>query len=169
MSFKTKTEQNLHDAFAGESMANRKYLYFAKVARELGAPEVAELFERTAKEETAHAFMHLDLIYPKAELTVERLLALAVEGETYETQQMYPAFQRQALEEENQAAAAEFHEQAKESAEHAERFRTLLHHAGRRFGALTRVEAAHAARYQRALDQRGGEPQPERQHVTAER
>jgi rubrerythrin len=151
----TQTEKNLHDAFAGESMANRKYLYFAKLARELGDEKVAELFERTAKEETAHAFMHLDLLYPKEGLTVERLLELAVEGELYESNQMYPSFERTARAEGEAAAAAEFVEQASESREHAARFQSMLEKARRRFGALTKVEAAHAARYQRLLAQRG--------------
>jgi len=78
------TIQNLEAAFAGESMANRKYLYFARRCRELGAVDVAEVFEATAAQETAHAFGHLELLYPSTALTVERMLELAVEGETHE-------------------------------------------------------------------------------------
>ncbi len=145
---KSKTDQNLHEAFAGESMANRKYLYFARMARKFGAEEVAKVFEETAHQETGHAFAHLDLIYPEKEMTVEKLLELAIEGELYETNQMYPEFQRVAEEEGNLAAVAEFKEQAAESKEHAE----IFSQAAKRFKALGRVEAYHAARYQKALD-----------------
>jgi len=145
----TKTAENLHSAFAGESMANRKYLYFAKVARKLGNEEVAKLFEETAHQETGHAFAHLDLMYPDAELTVEKLLEIAIEGELYETNHMYPEFEKTAIAEGNQEAAAEFVEQAAESREHAETFKQ----AAKRFHALCMVEKYHADRYQKALDQ----------------
>jgi len=145
---KSKTEQNLNAAFAGESMANRKYLYFARIARKLGSEEVAALFEETAHQETGHAFAHLDLIYPEAEMTVEKLLELAIEGELYETNQMYPEFERIAWEEGNEAAVLEFREQGIESREHANTFEQ----AAKRFKALARVEAFHAKRYQKALD-----------------
>lgn len=146
--FENKTEENLHAAFAGESMANRKYLYFAKVARKLGNEEIAQLFEETAHQETGHAFAHLELLYPPSELTVEKILELAIEGELYETNQMYPEFERVALKEGNQAAVSEFREQAAESREHAE----IFEKAARRFKALTLVEKYHANRYQKALD-----------------
>ncbi len=144
----TRTSKNLEAAFAGESMANRKYLYFAKVARELGNEEIATLFETIAHHETGHAFAHLDLIYPKSEMTVERLLELAIEGELYETNHMYPEFERIALEEGDAAAVAEFQEQAQESAEHADIFKK----AAKRFRSLGTVEKHHAAQYQEALD-----------------
>jgi rubrerythrin len=144
----SKTEQNLHSAFAGESMANRKYLYFAKVARKLGNEEIAKLFEETAHQETGHAFSHLELLYPSSELTVERLLELAIEGELYETNEMYPEFERIALEEGRPDAVAEFKEQGAESREHAD----IFEQAAKRFKALKRVEKFHADRYQKALD-----------------
>lgn len=144
----TETEKNLESAFAGESMANRKYLFFAKIARELGNEEIATLFENTAHQETAHAFAHLELMYPKKALTVERLLEIAIEGELYETNQMYPEFEATARREGNLDAISEFQEQAQESAEHAAMFQM----AAKRFKALTGVEAHHAARYQKALD-----------------
>ncbi len=144
----TKTEQNLQAAFAGESMANRKYLYFAKVARRLGNDEVAKLFEETAHQETGHAFAHLELLYPSTEMTVERLLELAIEGELYETNQMYPEFERIAVEEGDNAAVEEFREQGAESREHAD----IFIQAARRFKALALVERYHANRYQKALD-----------------
>src|SRR6516225_3305360 len=105
---KSKTEQNLHEAFAGESMANRKYLYFAKQARRLGNEEIARLFESIAEQETAHAFSHLELIYPANSLTVRKLLELARDGELYETNQMYPEFERIAIQESQPEAAREF-------------------------------------------------------------
>jgi rubrerythrin len=146
--FKNKTEENLHSAFAGESMANRKYLYFAKVARKLGNEEIAKLFEETAHQETGHAFAHLELMYPPSELTVEKILELAIEGELYETNQMYPEFERIANEEGRADAVAEFKEQAEESREHAE----IFTQAAKRFKALTLVEKYHANRYQKALE-----------------
>lgn len=70
----SQTIQNLEAAFAGESMANRKYLYFAKQCRKLGADDIAEVFEKTAEQETAHAFGHLQLLFPEDTLTVEKML-----------------------------------------------------------------------------------------------
>ena len=146
------TIQNLEAAFAGESMANRKYLYFARKAREVGAVDVAEVFEATAEQETAHAFGHLELLYPSSELTVERMLEMAVEGETYEYTEMYPKFRHLAMEEGNTAAVKEMDEQIEESREHAEMFQAVLEKAAKRFAALAKVEERHAGRYQAVLD-----------------
>jgi rubrerythrin len=146
------TLQNLQAAFAGESMANRKYLYFAKRARELGAVDVAELFEKTAEQETAHALGHLKLLFPPATLTVERMLELAIEGETHEYTEMYPKFRHLALREGNEAAVREMDEQIEESREHAEQFQAVLEKAAKRFAALAKVEQRHAGHYQAALD-----------------
>ncbi|MCC7527189.1 MAG: rubrerythrin family protein [Candidatus Melainabacteria bacterium] len=143
----TQTEKNLESAFAGESMANRKYLYFAKIARNLGAEEVAALFEETAHQETGHAFAHLELLYPSQDMTVEKILDLAIEGELYETNQMYPEFERIAVEEGVQSAVGEFQEQARESQEHAD----IFIKAAKRFKALGLVERFHADRYIKAL------------------
>ncbi len=145
---KTQTDKNLEAAFAGESMANRKYLYFAKQARKLGNEKIAELFENTAHQETAHAFSHLELIYPVKDLTIETLLEIAIEGELYETNHMYPEFERTAIAEGKLAAAAEFIEQAKESREHA----AIFDEAAKRFKSLAKVEKIHAERYQQALE-----------------
>lgn len=144
----SKTAENLNAAFAGESMANRKYLYFAKVARKLGNEEIAKLFEETAHQETGHAFSHLELLYPSKDLTVEKILELAIEGELYETNQMYPEFEQVALEEGKLDAAEEFVEQGQESAEHAK----IFQQAAKRFKALTMVERYHATKYQKALE-----------------
>lgn len=151
MSKTQETRRNLESAFAGESMANRKYLYFAKLAREKGDEEVAKLFEETAQQETAHAFGHLDLLYPAASLTVADILRIAMEGELYETNRMYPEFERVARREKEESAVAEFQEQGAESAEHATLFKKALERAEKKFGALAKVEARHAARYGDAL------------------
>ena len=66
----------------------------ARIARELGDEEVAKVFEETANQETEHALSHLSLIYPKEDLTVERLLDMAIEGERYEHTTMYPGFEK---------------------------------------------------------------------------
>ena len=144
----TRTHKNLEAAFAGESMANRKYLYFAKMARKLGHEDVSQLFEETAHQETGHAFSHLELMYPADSLTVERLLEIAIEGELYETNQMYPEFEEIAWQEGRVDAVAEFQEQGAESAEHARIFQD----AAKRFKALGLVEGFHARRYQNALE-----------------
>ena len=141
------TEKNLQTAFAGESMANRKYLYFAKLAREKGDEETAKLFEETADAETGHAFAHLALLYPSDAMTPAKLLEAAIEGERYEHTVMYPGFEREASEEARADAAAEFREQAAESKEHDARFTAMLGKAQRRFAHLTKVEKEHADRY----------------------
>jgi rubrerythrin len=148
------TKKNLEAAFAGESMANRKYLYFAQIARELGDDEVAKVFEETAHQETQHAFSHLSLIFPKDKLTVARLLEIAIEGERYEHTTMYPGFEKKALQEASGDAAREFAEQAQESREHDALFSRTLELARKKFVALTRIEKVHADRYQVILDSR---------------
>lgn len=149
---KSVTIGNVEAAFAGESMANRKYLYFAKRCRELGADGVAEVFERTAQQETAHAFGHLELLYPKDQLTVEKMLQLAIDGETYEYTEMYPKFRHLAEQEGNDAAVKEMDEQIADSKEHAERFVATLQTAAKRFAALAKVEERHANHYRDTLD-----------------
>jgi rubrerythrin len=145
------TVQNLEAAFAGESMAHIKYRYFAKIAREAGAHEVAKIFEETADQEVMHAFGHLDLLYPKTQLTPAKALEIAIEGETYEYTEMYPKFRHLAVEEGNQLAVAEFDEQIAESREHAENFRRTLEIAAKRFAALAKVEERHANNYRATL------------------
>ena len=152
----TITRKNLEAAFAGESMANRKYLYFAKIARELGDEEVANVFEETAQQETGHAFSHLQLLYPANTLTVEKLLEMAIEGERYEHQTMYPEFERKAIEEGNLIALAEFKEQGAESKVHDSLFTEVLEKARKKFHALAKVEKIHADRYQSLLNIKKG-------------
>jgi rubrerythrin len=153
---KTITRKNLESAFAGESMANRKYLYFAKIARELGDEEVAKVFEETAHQETGHAFSHLQLLYPANTLTVEKLLEIAIEGERYEHNTMYPEFEKTASEEGNLDALKEFKDQGAESRDHDALFSSTLEKARKKFHALTKVEKIHADRYQSLLDNKKG-------------
>ena len=145
------TIQNLESAFAGESMAHIKYRYFAKIAREQGDEDVARVFEATADQEVAHAFGHLDLLYPKARMSAARALEMAIEGETYEYTEMYPKFRHLAVQEGNEAAVAEFDGQIAESKEHAEQFRATLEKAAKRFAALAKVEERHANHYRDTL------------------
>jgi rubrerythrin len=149
------TIQNLEAAFAGEAMAHIKYRYFARIARASGAEDVAAIFEATADQEVMHAFGHLDLLYPKAQMTPAKALEIAIEGETYEYTEMYPKFRHLAVEEGNQAAVAEFDEQIAESKEHAGNFRRTLEMAAKRFAALAKVEERHANHYRDALDALG--------------
>ncbi len=147
-----KTMANLEAAFAGESMAHIKYRYFARLAREAGDEETARTFEETANQEVAHAFGHLDLLYPKADMTPARALQIAIDGETYEYTEMYPAFRKTAEAEGNAAAVAEMNEQIEESKVHAAQFKATLEKAQKRFAALAKVEERHAAHYQAQLD-----------------
>ena len=160
------TAKNLDAAFGGESMANRKYLFFADVAKKLGMSDISKLFRETANQETEHAFAHFRLILP--ELVVEdpaklsdeekkkiiaRCLELAIEGETYEYTTMYPEFAEQAQKDRDSQAEAEFKEQAAESKEHAAIFRK----AASNFGFLTSIENHHANQYTEALKGLEGE------------
>jgi len=147
-----KTWQNLEAAFAGESMAHIKYRYFAKLARAAGDEDTARIFEQTADQEVMHAFGHLDLLYPAADITPAKALQIAIEGETYEYSEMYPGFRQTAVDEGNAAAVAEIDEQISESKEHAGQFKAVLEKAAKRFAALAKVEERHANHYQKALD-----------------
>jgi rubrerythrin len=120
----SSTDQNLKDAFAGESQANRKYLAFAKKAEADGFPNIARLFRTTAEAETIHAHGHLDAM-GAIKSTAENLQA-AMGGETYEYTQMYPPMLTQATADK--------------------------HAAKRMFGYAVRAEAVHAKLYQMALD-----------------
>ncbi len=129
----TKTHENLKAAFAGESQANRRYLYFAKVADIEGYPEIAANFRETAEGETGHAHGHLDYLKevgdPATDLpigdTVENLKA-AVAGETYEYTDMYPGMAKTAREEGFDEIADWFETLAKAEKSHAGRFQKYL-------------------------------------------
>jgi rubrerythrin len=156
-----KTLANLDAAFAGESMAHIKYRYFAKLAREMGDELTARSFEETAAQEVLHAFGHLDLLYPKDQMTPARALQIAIDGETYEYSEMYPGFRQTAQAEGDAAAVAEMDAQIAESKEHAAGFtaalqasqalQATLQKAQKRFAALAKVEERHAAHYQSVL------------------
>ena len=157
MKTESVTVKNIEAAFAGESMAHIKYLYFAKIARAAGDVETAKVFEETAAQEVQHAFGHLDLLYPPREMTPARCLEMAIAGETCEYTEMYPQFRHLAEQEGNTAAVKEMDEQIEESKEHAERFRNTLEKAARRFAALARVEERHANHYHAQLAKVAGQ------------
>ncbi|AEH10492.1 MULTISPECIES: rubrerythrin family protein [Protofrankia] len=130
----TKTHDNLKEAFAGESQANRRYLYFARVADIEGLTDVSSLFRDTAEGETGHAFGHLDFLAKVGDPATgspigdtAKNLASAVAGETYEFTAMYPGFAKTAREEGFEEIADWF-------------------------ATLARAEKTHAGRFQKALD-----------------
>ena len=129
----TKTHQNLKDAFAGESQANRRYLYFAKQADIEGYPEVASNFRETAEGETGHAHGHLDYIKevgdPATNLPIgdsQANLKAAFAGETHEYTDMYPGMAKTAREEGFAEIADWFETLAKAEKSHAGRFQQML-------------------------------------------
>ena len=121
----SQTEQNLLEAFAGESQANRKYLAFAKKADQEGYPQVANLFRAAAEAETVHAHAHLRVL--KGVKSTAENLKEAIAGETHEFKSMYPAMIDAAKSEGNKAAE-------------------------RTFNFANEVEKIHADLYQRAFD-----------------
>ena len=129
----SKTEQNLKDAFAGESQANRRYLYFAAKADVEGYNDVAALFRSTAEGETGHAHGHLDYLAEVGDPatgmpiggTSENLKA-AVAGETHEYTDMYPGMAKAAREESFEEIADWFETLAKAERSHANRFQKAL-------------------------------------------
>ena len=130
----SKTEQNLKDAFAGESQANRRYLYFANKADIEGQNDVAALFRSTAEGETGHAHGHLEFLEavgdPATGLPIgptSSNLKASIAGETHEYTDMYPGMAK--------TARAEGHDEI------ADWFETLA-----------KAERSHANRYQKALD-----------------
>ncbi len=125
----TKTHENLKDAFAGESQANRRYLYFAKQADIEGYPDVAGLFRDTADGETGHAHGHLDYLKqvgdPATDKPIgdtETNLKSAIAGETYEYTDMYPGMAKTARTEGFTEIANWFETLAKAEKSHAGRF-----------------------------------------------
>jgi rubrerythrin len=120
----SKTEENLKAAFAGESQARNKYTYFAKVARKQGYHYIAKIFEETAMNEMQHAKEEFKLLKGIGD-TVANLKA-AIEGEHYETAEMYPTFAKEAEEEGNKEAAKVFTEIGEVEAHHEARYKKLL-------------------------------------------
>jgi rubrerythrin len=144
------TIKNLESAFAGESQAFTKYMYFAKIARAEGNEDVAKHFEHTASQELLHAHGHLELLIGKP--STKECLQKAIDGETEEFTHMYPTMHAEAVAEGNEAAAKEAEHQIEESKEHAEQFAEILARAEKRFAALQRVEKRHAEAYQRVME-----------------
>ena len=133
----SKTEQNLKDAFAGESQANRRYLYFARRADIEGYPDVGGLFRDTSEAETGHAFGHLDFLKEVGDpATGEPIgatdanLKAAIAGETYEFTEMYPGFAKTARDEGFEEIAEWFETLAKAEKSHAGRFTKGLQSLG---------------------------------------
>jgi rubrerythrin len=133
----TKTEQNLKDAFAGESMANRRYLYFAQRADVEGYNDVAAVFRSTAEGETGHAHGHLEFLREVGDPatgepigTTQQNLKAAIAGETHEYTDMYPGMARSAREEGFDEIADWFETLARAEKSHAGRFQKALNELG---------------------------------------
>jgi rubrerythrin len=133
----SKTEKNLKDAFAGESQANRRYLYFAQKADVEGYNDVAAVFRSTAEGETGHAHGHLEFLEavgdPATGLPIgstSKNLEAAVAGETHEYTDMYPGMARDARQEGFEEIAGWFETLAKAEKSHAGRFTKALKDLG---------------------------------------
>ena len=129
----SKTEQNLKDAFSGESQANRRYLYFAQKADVEGFNDVASVFRSTAEGETGHAHGHLEYLEacgdPATGLPMGKTdlnLKSALAGETHEYTDMYPGMARTAREEGFDEIGDWFETLAKAERSHAGRFERAL-------------------------------------------
>ena len=114
----SNTSENLQEAFAGESQANRRYLFFADKAEKEGHPQTARLFRAAAEAETVHARNHLEVM--GGIKSTKDNLGVAVSGENYEFTKMYPAFIEQAKSENNKKAEISFtHANAVEKIHHS--------------------------------------------------
>ena len=122
----TKTEKNLLEAFAGESMARNKYTYFASKARKDGYEQIAALFEETANNEKEHAKLWYKFLHGGEIGDTMENLREAAEGENYEWTDMYDRMAREAEEEGFTAIAARFRAVAAIERHHEERYRRLL-------------------------------------------
>jgi rubrerythrin len=133
----TSTHANLKEAFAGESQANRRYLYFARQADIEGYPDVGGLFRDTSEAETGHAFGHLDFLKEVGDPATgepigktDKNLKAAIAGETYEFTEMYPGFAKTARQEGFEEVAEWFETLAKAEKSHAGRFTKGLQSLG---------------------------------------
>ena len=131
----TKTEQSLKEAFAGESQANRRYLYFANQADIAGANDVAAVFRSTAEGETGHAHGHMEYLIEGSAgepgtgmpaKTVAEALQAAIAGETHEYTDMYPGMAKTARDEGFDEIADWFETLAKAERSHANKFTKTL-------------------------------------------
>ena len=129
----TKTEDNLKEAFSGESQANRRYLYFAQKADVEGYNDVAAVFRSTAEGETGHAHGHLEFLEETGDPATgepigdtSKNLKAAIAGETHEYTDMYPGMARAARDEGFEEIADWFETLAKAEKSHAGRFQRAL-------------------------------------------
>ena len=129
----SKTEDNLKEAFAGESQANRRYLYFAQKADVEGYNDVAAVFRSTAEGETGHAHGHLEYLEEVGDPATGKPigetkdnLVSAVAGETHEYTDMYPGMAKTAREEGFEEIADWFETLAKAEKSHAGKFQKTL-------------------------------------------
>jgi rubrerythrin len=129
----SKTHQNLKDAFAGESQANRRYLYFAAKADVEGQNDVSAVFRSTAEGETGHAHGHLEYLEAVGDPVTDVPIGLtrdnlksAITGETYEYTDMYPGMAKAARDEGFTEIADWFETLAKAERSHANRFQKAL-------------------------------------------
>ena len=129
----SKTVENLKAAFAGESQANRRYLYFASKADVEGYNDAAAVFRSTAEGETGHAFGHLEFLAEVGDPatgepigSTQNNLKAAVAGETHEYTDMYPGMARTAREEGFEEIADWFETLAKAEKSHAGKFQKTL-------------------------------------------
>ena len=120
----SKTEQNLRDAFAGETQARSKYDYFASVAKKEGYEQIAAIFQATANNEKEHAKLWFKALQGIG--TTTENLAAAAAGENYEWTDMYERFAREAAEEGFTQLAEQFRGVAAIEKSHEERYRALL-------------------------------------------
>ena len=129
----SRTHENLKAAFAGESQANRRYMFFARIADVEGQPDIAGLFRDTAEGESGHALGHLEVLKaagdPATDLpmgTTRKNLKSAVAGETLEYTKMYPEMAKAAREEGFSEIADWFEVLARAERSHARRFQRAL-------------------------------------------
>ena len=122
----TKTEQNLRDAFAGESQARNKYTYYASKAKKDGYEQIAAIFQETADNEKEHAKLWFKLLHDGEVPSTMENLKDAAEGEMYEWTDMYDRMAKEAKEEGFDKIAYLFEQVGKIEKEHEERYRKLI-------------------------------------------
>jgi len=125
----SRTDENLKEAFAGESQANRRYLAFAEAADKEGFPQVARFFRASAEGETVHALAHLRAL--KAVKSTKENLSEAIGGETHEFKSMYPAMIEAAKAEDNGNALRSFQFANEVEQIHAKLYQGLLDSLGK--------------------------------------
>ena len=133
-----KTQENLLKAFAGESQARNKYIFFAIRAREDGFEGIARIFEETAGNEMEHAERELEFVQKGAKTTTEvandpvsttaENLKAAIAGEDHEAEEMYPEFEKQARKEGEDEIADVFKEIGEVEEKHRDRYKDILKH-----------------------------------------